>query len=104
VEFVVTIVLHPQVDEQGLLNLHVAKVKVGAMNITPLAKIMAKKMYADRLATVRVDTEALQTKIAASFLNEEPFDPVFEVEKQKIRIEQITVEQESLTARLAPAS
>jgi hypothetical protein len=104
VEFVVTIVLHPKIDEQGLLNLHVAKVKVGAMNITPLAKIMAKRMYADRLAAVRVDTEAFRTKIAASLLNEEPFDPVFEVEKRKMRIERIAVEQESLTARLAPAS
>ena len=105
VEFVVTIVLHPKIDEQGLMNLHVAKVKVGAMNITPLAKMMARKMYADRLAAVRVDTEAFRTKVAASLLNAEPFDPVFEVEKKtKMRIEQITVEQESLTVRLAPAS
>lgn len=104
VEFVVTIVLHPQIDEQRLLNLRVAKVKVGAMNITPLAKMMARKMYADRLATVRVDTQAFRTKVAASLLNEEPFDPVFEVEKQKMRIEGITVEQESLTARLVPTS
>ncbi|MHC4807272.1 MAG: hypothetical protein ACYTBX_13570, partial [Planctomycetota bacterium] len=37
VEFVVTIALEPRVDEQGLLNLQVAKVKIGAMNITPLA-------------------------------------------------------------------
>jgi len=38
VEFIITIELEPKINEQGLLNLQVAKVKVGAMNITPLAK------------------------------------------------------------------
>jgi len=103
VEFVVTIVLKPKINEQGLLNLHVAKVKVGAMNVTPLARIMAKKMYAQRLATTRIDTEAMQTKIAASLLNEEPFEPVFKVDNRKVRVEEIAIYEENLAARLVPA-
>jgi uncharacterized protein YpmS len=104
VEFVVTIVLEPKIDEQGLLNLQVAKMKVGAMNITPLAKMVAKKMYTERLDTMRVDTDTFQARIAASLLNDEPFEPVFKVDKIKVRIETITIHEEKLTAHLIPAS
>ncbi|MBA7621986.1 hypothetical protein ES703_29357 [subsurface metagenome] len=104
VEFIVTIAVEPRVDEQGLLNLQVAKVKIGAMNITPLAKMMAKKMYAQRLATVPVDTEALTTKIAGALLNDEPFKPVLRVENRKVRVEKITIAEEKSILHLVPAS
>ncbi len=104
VEFVVTIELEPTIDEEGLLNLQVAKVKVGAMNITPLAKIIAKKMYMQRMSGLEVDTKALQTQIVASLLTDEPFDPVFSIDDKKVRIEKITIENEKLLAHLVPAS
>ncbi len=104
VEFIITIELEPKIDEQGLLNLQIGKVKVGAMNITPLAKMMAKKMYTQRLAAMPIDAEALQTKIAASLLNDEPFEPVFSIDDKKVRIEKITVDKEKLLLRLVPAS
>lgn len=103
-EFVVTIGLELKVDEQGLLNLQVAKVKIGVVNITPLAKMMAKRMYAQRLASVPIDTEALQTKIVASLLNDQPFDPVIRVENRKVRVAKIAVAEEKLTLHLVPAS
>ncbi len=104
VEFVVTIMLEPRVNEQGLLNLQVAKVKVGAMNITPLAKMMAKKMYAQRLAAIPIDTEAFTTKIAGALLNDEPFEPILRVENKKVRVEKITIAQEKSILHLVPAS
>lgn len=104
VEFIITIELEPKIDEQRLLNLRVAKVKVGAMNITPLAKMMAKKMYTQRLTAIRIDTEALQTKIVASLLTDEPFEPVFKIEDKKVRIEKIAVTKEKLLLRFVPAS
>ncbi len=103
-EVIITIELEPKIDERKMLNLHVVKVKVGAVNITPLARMMGKKMYAERLAMLPVDTEALQTKIVASLLNEEAFEPVFSVEDNKVRVEKITIYKEKLTARLVPAS
>jgi len=110
VDLVVTIVVEPRLNEEGLLSLHVAKVKIGAMNITPLARMMAKRMYAQRLATVPIDTEDLGAKIAGSLLNDEPFEPVFDIadifenENKKLRIEKITIMQEKLILRLVPAS
>jgi hypothetical protein len=104
VEFVITIELEPGINENGLINLHVSKVKVGAMNITPLARTVAKEMYTERLAAADVDTNMLQTKIAASLLNDEPFEPVFEISDKKIRVENIVVGQQELRARLVPVS
>ncbi len=104
VELVVTIELEPKINEQRLLNLHVGKMKVGAMNITPLAKMMAKKMYTQRINALDVDTEAVQAKIAASLLSDEPFEPVFEIDDKEVRIEKITIAEEKLLLRLVPAS
>jgi uncharacterized protein YpmS len=104
VEVVITIELAPKIDERKLLSLHVEKVKIGAVNVTPLARMMSKKIYAEKLAGMDVDTEALQTKIVGSLLNEEPFDPVFEVENSRVRIEEITIRKETLTVHFVPCS
>ena len=102
VAFVVTVAGEPTLDQRGLLNLRVVKVKVGAMNITPLARIVAKKMYRNRVSTTDVNTDDIGTKILASLLNNEPFEPVFPVKDGKVRVEKITLEQEKLTLRLVP--
>lgn len=102
VELVVTIVLEPAIDEQGLLNLWVAKVKVGAMNVTLLARVIAKRMFSQILAETEADPGDIRTQIVASLLNEEPFDPVFPVEDKKVRVKKITITQEKLTMHLVP--
>jgi len=101
-EFVVTIALEPSVDQRGLMNLQVSKVKIGAMNITPVAKMIAKRMYQHRLATVAIDLEDLRTKIAGSLLNDEPFEAVFKVDDKIVRLEKVTVTQGKLILRLVP--
>jgi uncharacterized protein YpmS len=103
-EFVATIIIEPMIDEKGLLNLHVAKMKVGAMNITPLAKLVAERMYQRWLEEVSVDVEDLRTQIAASLLSARSFEPVFKVDDRKVRMEKIVVTKGKLTARLIPAS
>ncbi len=109
-ELVVTVVAKPSLDEEGLLHLRVEKVKIGAMNITPIARLMAKRMYKERLATVNVDTENLRARIAASLLIDEPFEPIFNIKdifddvNKKVRVEKINMAQKKLTLRLVPAS
>ncbi len=105
VELVVTIELEAQTDEKALLTLKLGKFKVGAMNITPIAKLMAKKMYADQIAAAPVDKEAWQTKIIASLLNEEPFDPVFHTlldKKLRVRLDKLDIQKGNLNFRLIP--
>ena len=103
VELVVTIVGNPILDEEGLLNLRVVKVKIGAMNITFLARMMAERIYRQQLATTDVDIEDRQAQIAASLLNDEPFEPVFEIDDKRVRVEEITIGREKLTIRMVPA-
>ena len=102
VGLVVTVVAEPRVDKDGLLNLRVAKVKIGAMNITLVAKLIAKKMYAQRLATTDINIEDLRAQIATSLLNDEPFEPVFKIEDKKVQAKKITIHDEKLTIRLVP--
>ncbi len=103
-EFVVTIKIEPKITDKGLLTFHVSKVKVGAMNITALAKITARRMYLQKIAHLPIDKEAVQTKITESLLNGTPFEPVFKVDDRKVRIDKIAVSEERLTVHLVPAS
>jgi uncharacterized protein YpmS len=103
VQFIVTIEINPVIDGQGLLNLEVSKVKVGAMNLTLVARTLAKKMYAESIAGSTIDTSYWGTKVVASLLNEEPFEPLFPIGgKKTIKIEQITLENGQITAHLVP--
>lgn len=102
VEFIITIELVPMIDENGFINLQVAKMKVGAMNITLIAKAIAKKMYSERLAAFPIDTQDFRAKIIGSLLNDEPFEPVFRIGKNRVRVEKIDIEQSRLIARLTP--
>ena len=105
VDFIVTIVVEPKINEQKLLSLNVVKVKIGAMNITPLAMILAKRSYEQRFAGITEDIKnEWQTKIVASLLNNEAFEPVFKVEDIKIHVESITLKEKQLVLRLIPNS
>ncbi len=103
VDFVVSIEVKPGIDEQKLLNLRVSKVKIGAMNITPLAKAMAKKMYERQVNTMQVDRDSLQNKIVASLLNEEAFEPVIKVDGRKVSIREIAISDQQLLLHMVPA-
>jgi len=103
VDVFVTVTAEPTIDELGLLNLHLAKVKVGAANITLVARAIAAGVCKGRFDGT--DTEKWESKIAGSLLNDEPFEPIFSVDKgrKEIRIERITLEHEKLTIRFVPA-
>ena len=80
----VTVVDSPAIDEKGLLNLRVVKVKVGAVNVTPIARIIARCAYRKRVETKPINKDDWRAKIAASLLSNVPFDPVFPVEDRKV--------------------
>jgi len=103
-ELVITIELAPILDRQGLLNLNVVKVKAGAVNITPFARVLARRTYSERPGNSDINTEDLAERIARSLLDGQPFEPVFEIDNKKVRIERITFEREKLTIYLVPIS
>jgi hypothetical protein len=101
--FIVTVELNPQLNENGALDLGVEKVKIGVMNVTPLAKMMARKMYQERLEAGPVDTEDIRTRIAASLMSGVPFEPVFEIDGKRVRLQSFEIAAGKLTAQFVPA-
>lgn len=101
---VVTIELAPHLSEDGQFSIDIDKVKIGAMNITLLAKMIAAQKYQEYLETVPVDTTDLRAKIAAALLNGESFEPVFQIEDKWIRLDGLTLESGKLTVHLVPAA
>ena len=101
-EFVVTVVSKPCLNEADLLNLRVARVKLGAVNITPLARVIARRIYLQQVVGSGSDAETLSARIAASLLDGEPFEPVFEIDDKKVRIRKLTITQGKLTVYLVP--
>ena len=101
-EFVGTVVAEPRLDAEGLLNLQVVSVKMGAVDITPLAKVLAERICQQQFADANIGAEDVQAQVAASLLDGKPFKPVFEIEDKKVRVDKITIEQKKLTIRLVP--
>lgn len=101
-EFVGTITAQPQLDAEGLLNLNVVSVKIGAVDITPLAGVVAKRICRQRYEDSNLDKKNLWNKMIISLLNGQPFEPVFEIGDKKVRAEKIAIEQKKLTIRLVP--
>ena len=103
VEFVLTIAGKFVIDEEGLLNLNVDTIKVGAINVTPVARMVAEKMYAEKLEESGVNANDLGTKVAGSLFSNIGFEPVFKVGEAKIRAEKITVSNKKLVINFIPA-
>jgi len=103
VDLVITVHLEPRWDDERYLGIDVQKFKVGAMNLTPVAKILGKRQYQQRLETVPVDTSTIGAKVVAALLNEESFDPIFEVEDKWVRLVGVEIDRGKLTARFVPA-
>lgn len=101
--FVVTLGVDPRIDELGRLALKASTVKVGALGLTPLARVIGKRMYAQRLATAPVDPRDIRTRIAGALLGDEPFDPVFAVGGRRVRLESLELQKGRVVLRFRPA-
>lgn len=103
-DLVITVEIVPRILEDGRLNLVVDKVKIGGMPITWLARKMARKTYQEQIGAGGIDADDWRTKIAASLLVGEPFEPVFPVEDKWIRLESFDISQGKATVRFVPAA
>ncbi|MDD5328308.1 MAG: hypothetical protein PHY02_10940 [Phycisphaerae bacterium] len=97
-EFVATVIAKPTLDDKGLLDLRTTGVKIGAVDITPLAILIAKRIYKAESA----DSDDFWTRAVGSLINGEPFEPVFKVDDKKVRVDKITLEQKKLTIHFSP--
>ena len=103
-DFVVTIELTPRFGDNGLLNIDVEKVVVGAMTVTPVARMIGRRMYLQRLEELPSSLDDdLRMKIAGSLLNEKPFDPVVQVEDKWVRLTDVNISKGKLVGHFEPA-
>jgi hypothetical protein len=106
-DFILTIQISSNVDPNGMASLNLTSIKVGAMNITPVAKLIARKAYQHQIATMMADPDRIETKLLSSLLESQAFDPVFEVRnidhrRASVRVTAVEVQQGRITARLTP--
>lgn len=99
-DLIITVEVGPKILEDGRLNLIVESVKIGVIPITWAAKKMARDKYREQIEAGGIDLQDWRTKIAASLLNEEPFEPVFPVDDKWVRLTGIDITEGTLAARL----
>ena len=100
--FLISTQLWPAINEQGLLNLHISDVKIGAVNITLIARLISRTIYAERLNPSPEDMKRQSVQITRSVINDIPFDPVFEIDDIKLRIAEAQILQGKIRTILVP--
>jgi len=92
IDLVVTIHGLLEMLEDGQLSVRIQTVKIGAMNVTLLAKYLAKNMYKKKFGMMHVEATDPRALIAAALLEDKPFDPLFEVNDKGVRLIQASME------------
>jgi uncharacterized protein YpmS len=103
VDLVLTIELNPTINQQGLLNLHINSVALGAVSFTSVARLMGERAYSDWMSSTGMEPNNIAAQVCRSLLNNEPFEPVFEFGRKRLRVSRIDVSVEKITTLLTPA-
>ena len=99
---VMTIVFKPKLDENGMLYLNLQSVKAGLLDISFLAKKIGSRVFAAQIqATQGLDREWLE-KVSAAFLENKPFEPVFDVYERQIRLTKAKIESTKVVLTFVP--
>jgi hypothetical protein len=101
-KFIAGFSVEPEIDMQGYVNLKLRKVKIGAVSITPFGKRLAGRMFGEQISAAQKDAQGIEGLMVRMVLNNEPAEPVFDIEDKKVKLEKITVEEGKVTIRLLP--
>ncbi len=101
---VITVIAAPKLDENGLLTLSIQKVNAGAVNITLLARFIARQVIAHQLR-ILPDTQWLRD-LDGALADDIPFDPVFPIydSEKQIRLTKTEITTGNLLLGFAPAN
>jgi len=100
-EMVLTVVGKAWLDEQKLFNLNIEMIKLGSINIRPLAMSIAADIYNAKLSENPSAMDDQTKKIAEALLHHKPLLPEFEYQKNEIRVTDIRIRQTALTLTLS---
>lgn len=80
-------------EDDGLMQLSVKQVKIGALNLLPIARLAAISIYQKEAAQRKLAADSWESKIMEALLFDKPFVPIFKVEDNYIRITKVDIEQ-----------
>lgn len=104
IDLLITVIGSAYTNKDGLLNLDVSSVKIGALNVTALARAFAQSIYEKEVAKQQNQTERIEDKIIKSLLKGEPFDPVFRIERNSVRIMAVDIKNGLMTMQMNSAN
>lgn len=100
-KFIITIVSEAGFDEEGLMALNISDIRMGSVSITPLAKLVAKR-YFKQLGFGVAGSDKLERRIISRLFDGEPFEPVFSLGDDKVKVSSVAIEPGVLTIGMAP--
>jgi hypothetical protein len=92
VDFVVTIVVAPSIDENGLLSVEARQVKIGAVSATILVKAIAKSIYQNKLSERKRDANNITFQLVGALLADESIEPILKVGDRIARLNGVEVD------------
>lgn len=101
---VVTFGLNAQIDEEGLMNISVDKLKFGSADISLFWPFIARQVLRQYEMPDVVPDEAdyWPERITAAVLKQQSFEPILSFAGMEMRVEDIQISPGELTARLEP--
>ena len=99
---VLTIEVNPFINQHGLLNLCINRVLLGNVDITPIAMSIGNKAYSNWLSSTGTEPDNIAAQICRSLLNNEPFEPIFEIGGKQLRVSNIEITTKKIIVLLTP--
>ena len=100
---VLTIEVSPFINQHGLLNLCINRVLLGNIDITSIAMSIGNKAYSNWLSSTGTEPDNIAAQVCRSLLNNEPFEPIFEIGGKQLRVSNIEIMTKKTIVLLTPA-
>jgi len=104
VDLLVSVSGNAFVNNGGMLNIDINNVKMGALNITVLAKAIAKSIYEKELSRRSGRPVRAEDVIVKAILENQPFDPTFRIEGNYLTIESVDILQGKMILKMNGAN
>jgi len=102
IELFISIQAGAFLDQQQLMHLSVNKVRVGAVNMLPIVRLAAEGIFRNEADRRKLEPDDWRTKVMQALLYDIPFEPIFKIEENKIRIQSADLQPGRITLHFIP--
>jgi len=101
-DLVLTIEVNPVINQQGLLNLYINNITLGAVDITTVGTLIGDNAYSSWMSSTGTEPNNIAARICRSLLHDEPFKPTFEIDGKRLYVSQIEIMTKKIIVLLTP--